>query len=426
MAFEPGHQRAGTHCGALRVKRVVSKGGRFPLDVPTTLALLTSFLLFSLTPLRAQDPVNRINRFARAATELTQVDETAEGNLASGEEAVFRAELVEGTEYMVLAFCDDDCSDLDLVLLDPDRVGVESDILPDAEPVLAFTASSTGTFRMRVAMVTCAQDPCGFALGVFEGSIQEGLGITGAHMVERLSRFREELLSEGYSELPMQESGTLYQARELRFPLTLEEGIEYQIVGVCDNDCNDLNLILYDPRGGMIAVDAFTDAIPVLSVSTERSEVLLVGVTMEACPMGPCQFQVAIFGKGDRIGPGGVMLPGRVVSATTREGVLEEGDELLEGGEYSDAYSVDAEAGQLIIVDLRSSDFNTFLVMESPGGTQERSQGFQGDQGHSHLATVAREAGTFTVVVTSSTPEAVGSYILQLAVAEGPPGTPGS
>jgi hypothetical protein len=177
--------------------------------------------------------------------------------------------------------------------------------------------------------------------------------------------------------------------------------------------------------GAVIAADLFTDAIPVLSVSTDRSEVLLLGVTMEACPMGPCQFQVAIYGKGERIGPGGVMLPGRVLSATALEGVLEEGDDALEGGAYSDAYTVEAEAGQLIIVDLRSSHFNTLLVLGSPGGNQERSYGFQGEQGHSHLATVAPETGTYTVLVTSSTPGAVGSYILQLAVAEGPPGTPG-
>jgi hypothetical protein len=328
-------------------------------------------------------------------------------------------ELEAGADYLVMAFCDDACSDLDLVLLDPDGIGIESDIFPDDEPALSFTAPATGTFLVRVAMVSCTDDPCRFGLGMFRGTIQEGLGLEGLHLVERLARFRQEFLSQGYSELPMEETGSLHQERELRYPLLVDEGVEYQLVGVCDDQCTDLNLVLYGPMGDVIASDMFDDAMPVLRVTSEISGVLLVGVAMDGCPVGPCEFRVAVFGKGDRVGPGGVMLPGRIVSAATLEGSLEEGDAALQGGEYSDAYSVEAEAGQLIVVDLRSRRFTTFLILESPGGQQEQGPHLPDDSGHSHLSAVAQEAGTYTVVVTSRVPGATGGYILQIAVAEG-------
>ncbi|MFC1660149.1 hypothetical protein ACFL3S_01610 [Gemmatimonadota bacterium] len=371
-------------------------------------------------PVQAQSPVDRVAQFARAAPELAQVPETIEGSLRPGEAADIPVDLAGGSHYTVVAFCEAACSDLDLVLLNPDGEGVETDIFPDAEPTLSFTAGSTGSHTIRTVMVACSREPCRFALGLFQGSFQEGRGVPRVRMAERMIRLAEELSGNGYQELPMEQAGFLDQAHELRFPVTLEAGVEYQIVGVCDDDCSDLDLALFDPWEGEMAADRFADATPILSVSTERPAVFRVGVTMVECQANPCEFQVGFFGKGGRIGPGGVLLPGRVLSTNTLEGVLEEGDERPEGGALWDAYSAEAEAGQLLVVDLQSSEFDTFLILQTPEGEQSRRDEIPDDRRHSHLLLEAPVSGTYTIFVTSHDPEAAGSYTLQVAVAEGP------
>jgi hypothetical protein len=337
-----------------------------------------------------------------------------------GEAAEIELDLTVGAPYTVVAFCDPACADLDLVLLDPAGEGVESDIFPDAEPVLAFTPTSTGTFTLTVAMVACSREPCRYAVGIFQGSLQEGGGVPAVHMAERRLRFQEEMGREGYQELPMEETGSLDQGHELRFPVRLDAGVDYQIAAICDDACSDLDLALFDPWGGGIDEDRFPDATPILGVFSEEPAVFRLGVTMVECRENPCDFRVMFFGRGERIGPGGVLLPGRVLSAATQEGRLEEGDERTGEGPYWDAYTAEAEAGQIIVLDLESSEFPAQLIVQTPGGEPHRSEPPTGGKTNSSLLLRAQERGTYTIIVTSRDPDGSGRYTLQIAVAEGP------
>src|SRR3954453_8940105 len=44
--------------------------------------------------------------------------------------------------------------------------------------------------------------------------------------------------------------------------LQLDGGVRYQLIGVCDNDCSDFDLRLFDPQGRMVAEDVLTAATP--------------------------------------------------------------------------------------------------------------------------------------------------------------------
>ena len=66
-----------------------------------------------------------------------------------------------------------DCDDLDMVLLDSSGTELESDVLPDAQPILVYTPPSTDLFTIRVAMVSCSVEPCGYAVGIFQGEVGE-------------------------------------------------------------------------------------------------------------------------------------------------------------------------------------------------------------------------------------------------------------
>src|SRR4051812_10241197 len=49
--------------------------------------------------------------------------------------------------------------------------------------------------------------------------------------------------------------------------LRLEGGHSYALIGVCDNDCSDLDMRLYDDDGDQVAADVENDDTPVVTVT---------------------------------------------------------------------------------------------------------------------------------------------------------------
>ena len=54
-------------------------------------------------------------------------------------------------------------------------------------------------------------------------------------------------------------------------PLLVVGGTSYQIVGVCDTDCSDLDLVLYDRDGEPVAEDILPDDVPIIEVTVARA-----------------------------------------------------------------------------------------------------------------------------------------------------------
>ena len=74
-------------------------------------------------------------------------------------------------------------------------------------------------------------------------------------------------------------------------------GVEYMIMGVCDADCDDLDLTLTDPDGNEITSDALNDAYPVLLFTAPASGAHILWVTMYDCSVSPCSFGYKTFRK---------------------------------------------------------------------------------------------------------------------------------
>ena len=387
------------------------------------LASLHALLLLTVslqpTLVAAQTPGQKIQEFVATASGYTLRPNPEEGSLQAGRQMAFPAELLVGGDYMVVGFCDDDCTDLDLAVLDPFGEEVESDYLPDSQPVLMVRPEVRGMYQIRVDMVSCAAEPCGFAVGILEGGIRGDPGSLGQDMEDRLSLFRVELTEEGFTEVGSPESGNLDEDQEIRFPVSLVEGLEYKLTGVCDNDCEDLDLVLLNPDEQEVASDLLSDAIPLVTVTPTSSGEYRIAVRMVTCTIEPCGFTVSTFARGGGLGPGGVAITGNIVLEETHQGTLEAGDERLREGEYFDQFSIRAESGQIIIVDLRSPDFDTYLILEGPGAEQERNDDWGDDTMHSHIELVAPDTGTYSVLVTTFLAEEVGEYTLQIAVVEG-------
>jgi hypothetical protein len=267
-------------------------------------------------------------------------------------------------------------------------------------------------------MVRCSAEPCGYAVGVLQGELAVGFGVPGERMAEHLEFFRAELSAQGFTELGSPESGNLGSDQEIRFPLELAAGVEYKIAGMCDSDCMDMDLVLYDPADSELTSDLLPDPFPLLSITPSASGRYRVAAVMVECSIEPCGFQVATFVRGEGIGPGGVAISGTIVTDATYRGTLEAGDQQLTGGEYFDQYSVEARAGQRIIVDLRSPEFDTYLILEAPGGELERNDDYDEDTMHSHVEMVAPEDGSYTVTVTTFSAESIGDYAVRVVVVD--------
>jgi hypothetical protein len=91
--------------------------------------------------------------------------------------------------------------------------------------------------------------------------------------------------------------GALDEGNTVNYSFQLVAGRSYTILGVCDNDCTDLDITLYDPAGNQVAEDMLTDDKPVTSVTARRSGRYRATVSMAACSTGSCFYAVAAYGN---------------------------------------------------------------------------------------------------------------------------------
>ena len=76
----------------------------------------------------------------------------------------------------------------------------------------------------------------------------------------------------------------------------LHAGVSYAITGVCDEDCGDLDIKLYDENLHLIDSDMDDDDHPVVKVSPRWTGNYLVEIIMSNCRNSPCRYGIGIFG----------------------------------------------------------------------------------------------------------------------------------
>ena len=90
------------------------------------------------------------------------------GSLNASANEGMMVNLQGGVRYAIVGVCDNDCSDVDLRIWDPSGTKLDEDILTDDKPVLEFTATVTGQYRLSVEMATCSTNPCYWGVQVFK------------------------------------------------------------------------------------------------------------------------------------------------------------------------------------------------------------------------------------------------------------------
>ena len=90
---------------------------------------------------------------------------------------------------------------------------------------------------------------------------------------------------------------SLAHRRSHNIRVNLRAGTPYAIIGVCDRDCQDLDIALYDSAGNLIASDSQNDDTPIIGVNPNYSGAYRIRVNMASCSNNPCYYGVGAFGR---------------------------------------------------------------------------------------------------------------------------------
>ena len=110
-------------------------------------------------------------------------------------------------------------------------------------------------------------------------------------------------------------------------------------------------------------------------------------------------------------------VPGTVVSHVER-GRLDAQDETLATGESVDIYILEGCAGDKAVLELRSAEFDPYLIVRTPSGGQLDNDDHAGDRTRSLLAVKLDQTASYTIALTSSQSGGTGEYTFTLSRAE--------
>jgi hypothetical protein len=95
---------------------------------------------------------------------------------------------------------------------------------------------------------------------------------------------------QGFRPLGPPEGGVLRPHQDASQRLMMRAGHEYQIIGMCDDNCSDLDLSLYSAGGQLLRTDAAPDDLPLLAYAPPTSGYYFVRITMQECSQETCFF----------------------------------------------------------------------------------------------------------------------------------------
>ena len=247
----------------------------------------------------AQDQWERVVRSqlsqVGAATERNgyhMASDIYQGRLDDDATTNLSVDLVAGKDYVMWGVCDQDCSDIDLVIYNSNGDEVDSDLQTDDKPLLHVIPTRNGKYRIKVTMVTSSaitdnsSGNSGSAGDRWESVVRSQLNDAGGNWADK-----------GYAMSHEVFMGRLDDDANESLNIPLDAGTKYVIVGVCDQDCSDIDLKVTDPSGTEVASDLETNDKPTLQFTAGAAGSYRVKVTMVACTANPCRYGVGVWAK---------------------------------------------------------------------------------------------------------------------------------
>lgn len=225
------------------------------------------------------------------------------------------------------------------------------------------------------------------------------------------------MASYGYTLLDVAKTGLLDASTSTEVPVSLPNGYEYAIMGVCDDDCSDLDLSILK-SGIELAVDTSQDDWPVVGVTPTGSGDYSVKVSMYQCSTKNCGYQLTVWQRPVQAAPTAEVASSpseSVGSSSELQGSLQSGDSAMSTGELYDCYTIELSSGQSVSATLSTSAFDPYLLVRSPSGENNReNDDCDGDRARSCVSFSAEESGSWRVCPTSYQSGESGAYSLQL------------
>lgn len=93
--------------------------------------------------------------------------------------------------------------------------------------------------------------------------------------------------------------GSLNEDAEKGYETSIGQGSEVAWVAVCDQDCDDIDLRLFDNRNNLLASDTEVDDFPIVTYGPGGAMTgMKIEVGMYSCSNEPCYYAIAMFSKG--------------------------------------------------------------------------------------------------------------------------------
>jgi len=136
--------------------------------------------------------------------------------------------------------------------------------------------------------------------GVFAASEAVAQNQYQQQIANQMTRRASTLSSRGYNALGQLYTGSINDDADANLTVTLSAGAQIAILGVCDNDCSDVDLQIYGQDGTKIGEDLDTDDYPVVAFTTQYAGTYRVRVMMATCNTNPCYYGVQVFANGGK------------------------------------------------------------------------------------------------------------------------------
>jgi len=118
-----------------------------------------------------------------------------------------------------------------------------------------------------------------------------------AIILAQLQQAQQAAAQQGFQLVGQPFSGSLAQGQSWNVPAQLFQGYDYRVLGVCDRDCADLDLVLFDSQGRQVALDTSNSSQPVVAVQPPYNDNFTVQVQMFNCSIAPCYYALALYGR---------------------------------------------------------------------------------------------------------------------------------
>jgi len=101
----------------------------------------------------------------------------------------------------------------------------------------------------------------------------------------------------GFGSLRGLATGRLFSRQTGGLRVNLKAGESYLAIGLCDENCTDLDLAIYDVHGVEIASDTLEDAIPIIEFAPKKTGDFMLRTRLIRCDFEPCVYVTGTFGK---------------------------------------------------------------------------------------------------------------------------------